>query len=74
MLEAVQCVHAQRIVHADLKPNNFVLVRGHLKLIDFGLACELEENSDYINRSFVGGTKDYMSPESMQCYIIEVST
>ena len=38
MLEAVQSIHNKRIVHADLKPSNFVLVKGYLKVIDFGLA------------------------------------
>ncbi len=32
MLEAVKAIQMERIVHADLKPNNFVLVRGHLKV------------------------------------------
>jgi len=72
MLEAVQSVHGKRIVHADLKPANFVLVQGHLKLIDFGLAGQLEDGAEHLNRTFVGGTKDYMSPESMACFIIEV--
>ncbi len=51
MLEAVQTIHDAGVVHADIKPNNFVLVRGHLKLIDFGLAggegSTLDEN-DYL--------------------------
>ena len=32
MLEAVIAVHKEGIVHADLKPNNFVLVQGQLKV------------------------------------------
>ena len=38
MLEAVLCIHQQRIVHSDLKPANFLFVSGALKLIDFGIA------------------------------------
>jgi serine/threonine-protein kinase TTK/MPS1 len=37
-LQAVSGVHEQRIVHSDLKPANFLLVEGQLKLIDFGIA------------------------------------
>ena len=71
MLEAVQTVHDAGVVHADIKPNNFVLVKGHLKLIDFGLAVEVPSGRDYLERTFVGGTRDYLSPESLACYIIE---
>jgi len=38
MLRAVAQVHAQKIVHGDLKPANFVMVRGQVKIIDFGIA------------------------------------
>ena len=38
MLQAVQVIHEEKIVHPDLKPANFVLVRGQLKLIGFGIA------------------------------------
>ncbi len=41
------------------------------QLIDFGLAGIVPEGEDFLERSFVGGTRDYMSPESMQCYVIE---
>ena len=71
MLESVRAIHALRVVHADLKPANFVLVKGHLKVIDFGLAGEVAEGEEYLLRDFVGGTRDYMSPESLECYIIE---
>ena len=33
-------VHAMNIIHADIKPGNFLLVAGQLKLIDFGFAME----------------------------------
>ena len=38
MLQAVHVIHEERIVHSDLKPANFVAVRGQFKLIDFGIA------------------------------------
>ena len=71
MLEAVQSIHNNHIVHADLKPSNFVLVRGNLKVIDFGLAGHLEKNELVFERKFVGGTRDYMSPESQSMFVVE---
>ena len=43
MLQAVQIVHDEKIVHSDLKPANFVLVKGQLKLIDFGIANAIQD-------------------------------
>jgi len=33
MLQAVQVIHDEKIVHSDLKPANFVLVKGALLLV-----------------------------------------
>jgi serine/threonine-protein kinase TTK/MPS1 len=42
MLRAVETIHAERIVHSDLKPANFLVVEGQLKLIDFGIAKAIQ--------------------------------
>ncbi len=47
MLEAVDFIHSQRVIHSDLKPANFLFVKGELKLIDFGIARSM--NSDTTN-------------------------
>lgn len=44
MLEAVHTIHEERIVHSDLKPANFLIVEGMVKLIDFGIAKAIESN------------------------------
>ena len=44
MLKAVQVLHRENIVHSDLKPANFLLVAGNLKLIDFGIAHALQQD------------------------------
>lgn len=56
MLEAVDHIHSHRIVHGDLKPANFVFVRGHLKLIDFGIAKAFNNDTTNIYRESQIGT------------------
>lgn len=65
MLEAVGTIHAERIVHGDLKPANFVFVAGTLKLIDFGIAKAISTNTTNIYRESQVGTLNYMSPEAI---------
>ncbi|KAF8521386.1 kinase-like domain-containing protein, partial [Hysterangium stoloniferum] len=66
MLEAVHVIHEEKIVHSDLKPANFVLVKGELKLIDFGIANAIANDTTNIQRDHQIGTVNYMSPESIE--------
>ena len=50
MLRAVQVIHDEKIVHSDLKPANFLLVQGQLKLIDFGIAKRMGDDTTNIHR------------------------
>lgn len=66
MLECLAAVHAHDIVHSDLKPANFVLVQGRLKLIDFGIANAIQTDQTVnVHRETQIGTPNYMSPESL---------
>lgn len=69
MVEAVNTIHEERIVHSDLKPANFLFVEGALKLIDFGIARAIhtEQAPDHTNivRDHQVGTVNYMSPEAI---------
>ena len=65
MLECVKVVHDAGIVHTDLKPANFVLVKGALKLIDFGIAKAIPNDTTNIARDQQIGTLSYMSPEAL---------
>ena len=65
MLEAVDYIHQHRIVHGDLKPANFVFVKGHLKLIDFGIAKTISNDTTNIYRESQIGTVNYMAPEAI---------
>ncbi|TQS35628.1 hypothetical protein Golomagni_03947 [Golovinomyces magnicellulatus] len=66
MLECLQVIHEYDIVHSDLKPHNFVLVQGRLKLIDFGIANAIQTDETVnVHRETQIGTPNYMSPESL---------
>jgi serine/threonine-protein kinase TTK/MPS1 len=66
MLSAVHSIHEERIIHSDLKPANFLFVRGALKLIDFGIAKAIQtDDTNNIYRDSQIGTLNYMSPEAI---------
>ncbi|XP_069462404.1 dual specificity protein kinase TTK isoform X2 [Ambystoma mexicanum] len=66
MLEAVHAIHQHGIVHSDLKPANFLIVDGMLKLIDFGIANQLQPDVTSIVKDSQVGTVNYMPPEAIQ--------
>ena len=65
MLECVQSVHQYDIVHSDLKPANFLLLQGKLKLIDFGISNAIADDTVNVHREQHIGTPNYMSPEAL---------
>jgi serine/threonine-protein kinase TTK/MPS1 len=56
MLECVAAVHRHDVVHSDLKPANFLLVKGSLKLIDFGIANVIQDDTINVHREHQVGT------------------
>ncbi|KAM8953739.1 dual specificity protein kinase TTK isoform 2-T2 [Pelodytes ibericus] len=66
MLEAVSTIHQHGIVHSDLKPANFIIVDGMLKLIDFGIANQIQPDVTSILKDSQVGTINYMPPEAIK--------
>ncbi|KAB2812844.1 serine/threonine protein kinase [Pimelobacter simplex] len=66
-LQALEAVHAARIVHRDIKPGNLLLeptgrTRPHLRLTDFGIAVPSDEPR-LTHVAMMIGTPGYMPPE-----------
>ena len=66
MVRAVNSMHKNGMIHLDLKPANFILVKGIVKLIDFGIANKLQtEDHTSMNMETSAGTPNYMAPEQI---------
>jgi serine/threonine protein kinase len=67
MGEALQIVHAARVVHRDLKPSNLMLTNeNRLVLIDFGSARAQFMPSDLARSGDCTGTPYYVCPEQIE--------
>ncbi|KAA6354266.1 MAG: putative NEK/NEK6 protein kinase, partial [Streblomastix strix] len=63
--QSVQQLHANNIIHGDIKPENILLTEDFkVKLADFGLSRKLREGKQYTMGR--GGTTFYLSPELLQ--------
>jgi eukaryotic-like serine/threonine-protein kinase len=62
--------HHVGLIHRDIKPENVFLVHGdggfHVKILDFGVAKELDRDTHLTSAGILVGTPRYMSPEQAQ--------
>ncbi|MCA9818455.1 MAG: protein kinase [Candidatus Obscuribacterales bacterium] len=63
--------HGQGIVHRDLKPSNVLIStsvdgESRIKIVDFGIAKELDATSTLTGADLIIGTPAYISPEAVR--------
>ncbi|MEU4083777.1 serine/threonine-protein kinase [Streptomyces aureus] len=65
LVEALQAIHAARVVHRDLKPANVLLAADGPRVIDFGIS-RVDGAPGLTQVGVVVGTPPFMSPEQIK--------
>jgi serine/threonine protein kinase len=69
LAEALQAIHAQGLVHRDLKPGNILIAADGPRVIDFGISRTTSGTVVTATQTTIG-TPAYMSPEQAQGHTV----
>lgn len=75
ILSAIEYAHSKKLIHRDIKPANILITKEEkVKVIDFGIAKQSEEDHGLTKTGVQVGTVSYMSPEQVNAEKVDFLT